>query len=1020
MKSLLLASFFILATTCFAQIQVSGRVIDDEGSPLPGVNISVKGGNVGTITDANGSYQLEVQPSAVLVFSFIGYTNQEVPVNGRSTINIIMATDITSLQEVVVVGYGIQKKELVTGAITTVSPSEITQTPVLRIEQALQGRVAGVTVTNQSGQPGDAPTVRIRGIGTNGNASPLYIVDGFPVSGIDFLNPGDIENISVLKDAASSAIYGARGANGVVIITTKKGALNQWNVTYDGYMGVQNPWKKVSVLDAREYMIMMNEGAVNAGLSPKYADPNNVTVNTDWQDELFSKNAPIANHQVSLTGGNNKSMFSSSVNYFTQEGIVGGNKSKFERSSFRINATHNISDKFKFSNNLVYTQIKRQAISSNLEFGGVLNNAINLDPLTPAVITDPEVVYPANAVRNKDGNYFGISSITLQEVVNPLARLAITHGQTKVDKVVGNVSADYEIVKGLTYRLSAGVDLGYVSSNNYSPIYYLNAAQNTTQSNTSKSTARYYQWQVENLLSYATSLNDMHFIEAMVGTTALKADFEDLFGFKAGLITTDPSNAFLNNATDAASAQTAGGFSESSLASFFARANYSFNEKYLFSATIRRDGSSKFGINNRYATFPSFSAGWVMTEENFLDGSFLEFAKLRASWGQNGSESSLGAYPWAATISTGFGYTFNGQFVNGSIPAFIPNPNIKWETSEQTDIGVDLAFLQNKLQVTIDYYIKTTKDQILPTLLSGTVGSVGNTQFTNAGDVQNKGWEFTTSYTNKLGGINYNAGFNIAFNKNKVTSTGGSPGQEGASFSTYGTISRYEVGFPIGYFIGYKTDGIFQNAAEIASYTNTEGNLLQPNAVPGDVRFVDVNGDGVINAQDRTMIGNPTPKVSMGFTLSAEFKGFDVNVFVQGAYGQDIFNGLKRHDLVESNMPAFYLDRWTGEGSSNTLPRFSWNDPNGNYSRISDLYIENGSFTRIKNVQIGYNIPVAKGKFMPLAKARVYASADNLLTFTQYRGYDPEIGARSALDIGVDRGVYPQPRTYRVGFSVTF
>jgi TonB-dependent starch-binding outer membrane protein SusC len=1020
MKSLLLASFFILATTCFAQIQVSGRVIDDEGSPLPGVNISVKGANVGTITDANGSYQLEVQPTALLVFSFIGYTNQEVPVNGRSTINITMATDITSLQEVVVVGYGIQKKELVTGAITTVSPSEITQTPVLRIEQALQGRVAGVTVTNQSGQPGDAPTVRIRGIGTNGNASPLYIVDGFPVSGIDFLNPGDIENISVLKDAASSAIYGARGANGVVIITTKKGALNQWNVTYDGYMGVQNPWKKVSVLDAREYMIMMNEGAVNAGLSPKYADPNNVTVNTDWQDELFSKNAPIANHQVSLTGGNNKSMFSSSVNYFTQEGIVGGNKSKFERSSFRINATHNISDKFKFSNNLVYTQIKRQAISSNLEFGGVLNNAINLDPLTPAVITDPEVVYPANAVRNKDGNYFGISSITLQEVVNPLARLAITHGQTKVDKVVGNVSADYEIVKGLTYRLSAGVDLGYVSSNNYSPIYYLNAAQNTTQSNTSKSTARYYQWQVENLLSYSTSLNDRHFIEAMVGTTALKADFENLFGFKAGLITTDPSNAFLNNATDAASAQTAGGFSESSLASFFARANYSFNEKYLFSATIRRDGSSKFGINNRYATFPSFSAGWVMTEENFLDGSFLEFAKLRASWGQNGSESSLGAYPWAATISTGFGYTFNGQFVNGSIPAFIPNPNIKWETSEQTDIGVDLAFLQNKLQVTIDYYIKTTKDQILPTLLSGTVGSVGNTQFTNAGDVQNKGWEFTTSYTNKLGGINYNAGFNIAFNKNKVTSTGGSPGQEGASFSTYGTISRYEVGFPIGYFIGYKTDGIFQNAGEIASYTNTEGNLLQPNAVPGDVRFVDVNGDGVINAQDRTMVGNPTPKVSMGFTLSAEFKGFDVNVFVQGAYGQDIFNGLKRHDLVESNMPAFYLDRWTGEGSSNTLPRFSWNDPNGNYSRISDLYIENGSFTRIKNVQIGYNIPVAKGKFMPLAKARVYASADNLLTFTQYRGYDPEIGARSALDIGVDRGVYPQPRTYRVGFSVTF
>jgi TonB-dependent starch-binding outer membrane protein SusC len=1020
MKSLLIASFILLTSTCFAQLQVSGKVSDDSGQPMPGVNIAVKGNTLGTTTDANGQYSLSVQPTATLVFSFIGYTTQEIAVNGRSAIDVTMATDVTSLQEVVVVGYGIQKKELVTGAITSVKAADITQTPVLRIEQALQGRVAGVTVTNQSGQPGDAPTIRIRGTGTNGNAEPLYIVDGFPVGGIDFLNPGDIESISVLKDAASSAIYGARGANGVVIITTKKGVANQWSVTYDGYMGIQNPWKKVSVLNAREYMIMMNEGAVNANLSPKYEDPNNPTINTDWQEELFNKNAPISNHQITLTGGNDKSMFSTTANYFTQEGIVGGKKSRFERTSFRINADHKVSDKFRFSNSLVYTQIRRQAISSNQEFGGVLNNAINLDPLTPAVITDPTVVYPTNAVRNRDGNYYGISNITLQEVVNPLARLAVTHGNTKVDKIVGNLGTEYEIIKGLKYKFNGGVDLGYVTSNNYSPIFYLNAAQNTTQSNTSKSTARYYTWQAENLLTYTKTFNNAHFIEAIVGNTLLESDFEDLFGFKAGLITTDPRNAYLNNATDAASAQAAGGYAENSLASFFGRANYSFNEKYLLSATIRRDGSSKFGANNRYATFPSFSAGWVLTEESFVDLPFLTFAKLRASWGQNGSESNLGAYPWAATIATGFGYTFNGQFINGSIPAFVPNPNIRWETSEQTDIGLDLAFLENKLQVTVDYYIKTTKDQILPTLLSATIGSVSNVQVTNAGNVRNRGWEFTANYTSKLGEINYNAGFNIAFNNNEVISTGASPGLEGARFSTYGTISRYDVGFPIGYFIGYRTNGIFQNQGEINSYVNGEGDLLQPNAVPGDVRFIDINKDGVIDANDRTMIGNPTPKITLGFNLSAQYKGFDISVFIQGAYGQDIFNGLKRHDLSESNMPAFYLNRWTGEGTSNTLPRFSWDDPNGNYTRISDLYIEDGSFTRIKNIQIGYTLPVQKLEFLPVTRARVYASADNLMTFTKYRGYDPEIGARSSLDIGVDRGVYPQPRTYRVGFSVTF
>jgi len=1021
MKTKLLALLMTLSLVSYGQSQVTGRVTDENAQGLPGVNVLIKGTTQGTVTDVNGDFTFaNLSPDAVLVISFIGYTTQEIPVAGKTSITTALAPDAQSLEEVVVVGYGTQKKALVTGAIATLPTKQITETPVLRIEQAMQGRMPGVVVTNQTGQPGDAPTVRIRGAGTNGNADPLYIVDGFPVSGIDFLNPGDIESMSVLKDAASSAIYGARGANGVVIITTKKGTRGSGlKVVYDGYVGVQNPWKKLNVLNSDQYMMMMNEGAANAGRAIPYPIGTVAKHNTDWQDALFNKNAPIMSHQLNFMGGGENSMYASSINYFSQEGIVGGKKSKFDRYSFRINGEQKAGERFTLTNNLVYTQIRRKAVNANAEFGGLLSNATNLDPLTPVYETDPTLAgaYPANAVKTSDGIPYGISTNVAQEIVNPLARLAVTEGNTVVDKIVGNIAGDLKIIDGLHVKTSFGADMGYETNNNFSPTFYLNAATTNTESNVSKTTRRNFTWQWENLLTYDKNINNTHFIQAILGTTAIDRTYEDLTGSKNGLPSNNPDNAYINMATKELTAKANGGFNSGSLLSYFGRVNYSYKEKYLFAATLRRDGSSRFGANNPYATFPSFSAGWVISEEEFAKIPELSYAKFRASWGRNGNENiGNNAYPWAATIGNGFGYTLGGEFINGATYNQAPNPNLKWETSEQTDIGLDLQLFNNRIDFTVDYYTKKTIDQLLYVPVPALLGINGGVAPVNGGTVRNKGWEFAINYNGSTSGVNYRAGFNISINDNEVIK---GATQNGASYSTYGVATRYEKGFPIGYFWGYQSAGIFQNQAEVDAHSGSEG-LIQPNAKPGDVRFVDRNGDGKITDADRTMIGNPTPKAMYGFNLSAEWRGFDISLFIQGAYGHDIFNGIKRHDLQTTNLPAYFLERWTGEGSTNSMPRYSWDDPNGNYTRISDVYVEKGSYARIRNLQIGYNIPAAAAKYVGLSKARVYVSGDNLHTWTNYRGFDPEIGASSALNIGIDRGVYPQARTFRAGVNLTF
>src|SRR6056297_3799630 len=746
---------------------VFGVVIDrSTNQTLPGVNILVKGrDNRGASTDMEGRYALRsIQPGDTLRFSYIGYQTQEVPVDGRTEINVALTPNVLeSGDEIVVVGYGTKKRSEITGSVSSISSKTIGETPVLRVEQSLQGRTAGVFVANQSGQPGEAPTIRIRGAGTTGSADPLYVVDGMPVGGIDYLNPGSIQSIEVLKDAASAAIYGARASNGVVLITTKSGRPDETSVTYEGYAGMQNPWKKINVLDSRQYMVMMNEGAAAAGLTMPFPTSPDVSGGTDWQEAVFNDNAPMTNHQITISGGNETTQYLTGFTIFAQEGIIGGDKSQFGRNTFNLKLNTKVSEVFRVGNSLNYSRINRNAVLSNSEWGSPLSNSLNMDPLTPIYEVDEDDLqgYPSHAVQN-DGQFYGISNYVSQEIVNPLARLQVTNGSTQVDKLVNNLYAEYELIPNLVIRSNLGIDAAFVQNDNYNPVFYLNSAQSNDKSLVSKSENRWFTWNLENTISYEQDFNK-HNVKLLGGISAQQVHFEDLFGAKANLLMTNPQNAWINVGSDEESMRAAGGAYDEKLLSYFGRATYNFNDKYLLTGILRVDGSSKFGSNNRYAVFPSVSAGWLLSNENFMnDIEIINLLKVRASWGQNGNQN-IGNFAYTSTIATGNGYSFgpDEQFTTGSIPSSVSNPNLKWETSEQTDIGIDLGLWNDRLMIKSDYYIKETKGLLVQAPIPGHVGN--NAPVVNGGSVQNKGIELSADYRNYDNEFSYNIGANVAF-----------------------------------------------------------------------------------------------------------------------------------------------------------------------------------------------------------------------------------------------------------------
>ena len=769
MKQTILTLLFIFCSLAISAqgLQVNGVVTSSEdGQPLPGVSISVKGTTTGVLTDINGSYNLNVPSNSTLVFSFVGMKTQEILVTASKTINIVLAPDVNVMEEIVVVGYGTQRKSLVTGAIAKVDGAELKKAADMRVTQALQGKTAGVVITSNSGQPGDQISVRIRGTGTNGDAEPLYIIDGLPMSGAgtDFLNSNDIASIEVLKDAASCAIYGARGANGVVLITTKTGKTDtKMSVSYDGFYGIQNPWKKIPLLDAREYVLLTNEAAINGGLAPKFspADIEGFTANTDWQDEMFNYNAPKQNHSLSFTGGSDRLEYSSSINYYKQDGIVAKGKSNFQKIGYRLNAAGNFGF-FKLGGNMNIVNITSRGISTNDHFGLSLDQALNMPPIIPVKFSDGTWATPED---------YGLG---LQEITNPIAMLSYNNTKTRTNKLIGNVYGEFdlgkiaEVLKGLVFKTSFGGEYALVMSDNYTPEYYLDAMHFSVINKVGKNMDIYSRWNFENVLTYTKTLN-AHNIVLMAGTTAFKDIYENLWGAKNDLIFDDFGHAYLDNATDPLSANTGGGYSAHTVASLFGRLNYSYKDRYMFAATLRRDGSSRFGSENKYGYFPSVSAGWVISRENFMSNlaNVIDVLKLRASWGQNGSEN-IGDFNYTSVIGNQNIYYFGSgktQY-NGTSPTKIANPSLKWETSEQTNIGFDLTTLKSSLTVTLDYYIKTTKDWLVDAPIPPSVGNSAPT--INGGSVRNSGIEAEISYKKQLGALYLNASINGAFNKNKV------------------------------------------------------------------------------------------------------------------------------------------------------------------------------------------------------------------------------------------------------------
>lgn len=1019
-----------------AQTQVSGVVIDAKtGEPVIGASVLIQGTTVGTVTDYDGKFLLDVpDKKSLLEVSYLGYVSQTLAASDAQ--RVLLKEDTQALEEVVVVGYGTQKKSVVTAAISKVTAEDLENIVPTRIDNMLKGKASGVTITSSSGQPGAGARVNIRGIGTINDASPLYVVDGMPMGNIDYLNPTDIESIEVLKDAASAAIYGTKGANGVVLVTTKNGAFGKKvSISYDMNIGWQNPWKQKAVLNAPWYQTILNEARINDGSTPYFAtittDPG-----TNWQDALFNYNAPVQSHQVSVNGGGEKVTYFVSFGFLDQQGIVGGNfkRSNYTRYSVRDNNVYKIIDTdtrkwlnhLTLTSNISYSNVASTGIAENSAFYSPLGSALLIAPTQPLYADDPQSVldkYPT-AIRDKEGRVYSVPDITMSEVINPVASLELPAGWNRSDRFTGNLTAELEIYDGLKFKSSFNTDFNFGRYDGYGYPYYLSSggAGSAVNSSVSSSQSRTFTWQVENVLSYNHEFSG-HEIGVLLGQSATKTAYSYVSGTAYDLPSNDPYKATIDYAQGSVNdMRTSGGRSYSAGASYFARVNYNYKERYIFQGSLRCDGSDKFGSNNRWGLFPSFSLGWNIAREAFWENvpdAFSAF-KIRASWGLNGNDR-ISDFAYTSLIVSGSNYTFgrldNEAIITGVRQGRLANADLKWETSRQTDIGLELGFLSNALTLNLDYFHKTTVDMLMPALLPSYVGI--EQPWTNGGKMLNWGIEADLSYKFRVSSVNFALAGNITYLRNRLIDYGNETGSSNLdNVQGVGVVSRAQNGEVYPFFYGYKTAGIFQTQAEVDAYVNDKGELLQPNAHPGDVRFVDYNGDGKINDDDRTKIGKGMPDITYSFSLNIEWQGLDLNLFFQGIGGNQVFDATRRPDLSLANQPAWILNRWTGPNTSNTIPRVTEQDPNDNW-RSSDLYIKPGSYLRLKSLQLGYSLPKKWMQTIHFQKIRVYFSAENLLTFTAYDGYDPEIGS-GGTSIGIDAGCYPQSRTLSVGANIVF
>lgn len=1047
-KERLLSLLLILmvSITVFAQNTLySGRVFDESGEPIIGASVVVKGTSQGSVSDMDGKFSFEGTEGATLVISYIGYRSQEL--RGTKNMVITLKEDSKVLTDVVVIGYGVQKKSVVTASIAKVGADELGIAAPVRMDNALKGLVSGVQVTQASGQPGSGSKIRIRGTGTINSSDPLYIVNGMPIEGgIDYLDPSDIESIEILKDAASGAVYGSRAANGVVLVTTKKGKIGKVSVSYDFSYGWQNPWHKRNMMNATDYTTMMKEAAGYAGMTDideKLASFGKN--NTDWQDVVFNSNAPVQNHHLSISGASDKLNYFLALGYYNQEGTIGGNygRSNYERLSINSNTNYVIFDdskernwlkKLTIGSDLSYSRINNTNIETNSLTGSALGNAIFLSPLMGVYADDPanlEATYADQikqygplVVDKVTGRLLSIPTQDFNEITNPLGYLSLPGTKYNSDKFVANFYAEVALWDNLKFRTSYGVDLSFWGEDGWNYPYYLGVNAHNDKSSVTSQMNRGLRWQVENVLSYDKTFGK-HSLNVVLGQSAIQYKGRYLSGSAQDLIAIDGTKTNIDFTsglkTDGKRDVSGSRFSPHTLASYFARVSYNYDERYMLQATVRRDGSSNFGPNNKWGVFPSASLGWNITNEKFMEHrpDWLSNMKIRVSWGKNGNEA-INSFLYTANVAMGSNYAFGGgssqQVMPGSKPSGTPNKNIKWEESEQTDLGIDLGFFGQALTFTADYFKKTTNGMLKEMSVNSYLGE--SKPWGNVGVMENSGVEFELAYKYHHNDFNFRVAGNISYLKNKLVDLG-----NGVGYETYdnvhqiGNVSRAENGMPYPFFWGYKTNGIFQNQSEVDSYVNAQGKKLQPNAQAGDVIFIDYNGDGVIDDADKMMIGKGDPDWTYGLSLTASWKNFDLNMLWAGSIGNDIFDATRRLDLRYVNLPQKMINRWHGEGTSNTMPRFTWTNDNDNY-RASDLYIHDGSYLRLKNIQLGYTLPQMLTRKVFINSLRFYIAVENFITITSYKGLEPEIsyGTQS----GIDRGYYPQSRTFTIGANIKF
>ena len=983
---------------------VSGTVTDDNGIALPGATVLVQGTTNGVSTDFDGAYSISASSDDTLVFSFIGYASQSLLVGSSSNINVSLSPD-NLLDEVVVTGYGSQKASNISGSVSIVSGEEVEKIKPLRIEDALQG-TTGLNVIS-SPNPGGKPSVLIRGITSFSGTDPLVVIDGINSSlyDMDAISPSDIESVSVLKDASTTAMYGVRGGSGVIVITTKSGKKNQDTVfSLDTSFGMQEVDKYIDVLNASQYAAILNEGSVTSGGNLIFTDLSSLGVGTNWQKELFDS-APISTTNFSASGGSDSTTYFISAGYTAQEGVAGGgDKDFFDRSTFSANFTTDMSDKLK-----AIVQTKYSNIKGNGHGGGQIFNALNFDPTVPLMT---------------DGKYSTSGTIT-QEVINPMAGLSNSYSDNKTDKLIGKIELQYDLLDNFKITTRIGYSSIWQQQKSFSPLRFYGVGHNSTNANAdlsprtsddhsrvSESKQNWFNYTYELFGNYDFNINDEHNFNVFAGFTIGKQTYNFLSGSNVDVPNNSWTYADLSAATGGIEDQSTGSNqSVSRSVSLMTRIEYDFQEKYLASVTVRRDGSTSFGKNNKFAIFPSASFGWVASNEDFFESSFINFLKIRASYGSVGNDN---ASPQFGTISNFPKYTFGDTITAGSTLLGIPNDDVSWENQIQTNAGLDLAFFDSKLRFTADYFIKTVDDLLFSPTLSLYLG-IPAYPIANIGKTETKGFEISLSYNDDISDkISFSNTFNFTTAENLVKEINN--GDKYIWGSGYGipftSLTQFRQGESPGIFWGYKTNGIFQNQSEISNHAT------QDNAQPGDIRYVDVNGDNKIDSEDRTKIGDPFPDFTLGWNFAVNVSNFDLSVFTYASVGNDIFRGYERN-LNYTNKFASVLNRWTGEGSSSIEPRYSFIDANNN-TRASDRYVEDGSFVKIKNIQLGYNFPLSESS--SLTSLRIYALAKNAFTFTDYRGYDPEIsnGGGPVLDTGVDRGTYPSPRIVSLGLNIKF